>query len=133
MTKLSSHKPLVSVIIPAYNAWRYLRPSVESILNQSYSNLEVLLVDDGSTDNSIDTLSDIKDPRLQIIQQKNSGKSSALNHALELISGEFFAIQDADDLSYPTRIEYLVEGMHNNSDLGMIFSGYDLIINSKRI
>lgn len=98
-------KPLVSILISVYNAGGYLRPSVQSILSQTYSNLEILIIDDGSTDHCMDTIADLKDPRIRVISQENAGKAVALNRALAVLSGEFYAIQDADDVSYPTRIE----------------------------
>lgn len=125
--------PLVSVLIPSFNAGSYLIEAVNSILNQSYSNLEVIVIDDGSTDASIDTIINIRDKRLKIITQENSGKSAALNNAIKIATGEYIAIQDADDLSYPTRIEEMVNVMVNNHDIGMLFSGHDIIINNRRI
>lgn len=126
-------EPLVSILISVYNAGEYLRPSLESVLSQTYDNLEIILIDDGSTDGCLDTIYDIEDTRIKILRQENAGKSVALNNALEVISGDFYAIHDADDLSYPTRIERLVTAMDNNPEVAGVFSGYDLILNGKRV
>lgn len=124
---------LVSIIIPVYNAGLYLRQSVESIINQTYKKIEIVIVDDGSTDNCISTIRGIEDSRISIYQQQNQGKANALNKALKFISGEYFALQDADDLSYPTRIYELLKVMNNNMNVATVFSGYDLIINNKQM
>ena len=78
------NRPLVTVIIPVFNAGAYLRPAVESIINQTYSNLEIIIIDDGSTDNCINTITDIikQDSRVLLISQKNAGKAAALNRAV---------------------------------------------------
>jgi glycosyltransferase involved in cell wall biosynthesis len=131
---LQTHsQPLVTVVVPAYNAGEFLRPSVLSVLEQSYQNVEVLVIDDGSTDDSINTILDLADSRLRIIRQTNSGKPAVLNHAIDIMHGEYFVVQDADDLSYPSRIQEMVECMQAHPNLGMLFTGYDLIINDKHL
>ncbi len=124
--------PLVSVLIPVYNAGEYLRPAVLSITNQSYENLEIIVVDDGSTDNCVNTIKDIEDNRVQIFVKENGGKSSALNLALGKITGEFWMIQDADDLSYPKRVEEQLCELQKNVNLAAIYVGNDLIFRGKR-
>jgi len=126
-------KPLVSVLIPVYNAGDYLRSSIQSIISQTYSNLEILIIDDGSTDGCMDSIADLKDSRIRIISQKNAGKAEALNHALQKLSGTFYAIQDADDISYPHRIERQVECMLENPKLAVVFTGHDIILGRHRI
>jgi len=126
-------KPLVSVLISVYNAGEYLRPSVQSILSQTYSNIEVLIIDDGSTDGCMDSIAELNDSRIRIVSQKNSGKAVALNRALEGLSGIFYAIQDADDISYPHRIERQVQCMLENPELAAVFTGYDMILEQQRL
>ncbi len=126
-------KPLVSVLIPVYNAGDYLRSSIQSIISQTYSNLEILIIDDGSTDGCMDSIADLKDSRIRIISQKNAGKAEALNHALQKLSGTFYSIQDADDISYPRRIERQVECMLENPKLAAVFTGHDIILGRQRI
>ncbi|MHA2314387.1 MAG: glycosyltransferase family 2 protein [Candidatus Hermodarchaeia archaeon] len=130
---LTITEPLVSVLISVYNAGEYLRSSVQSILSQSYSNLEILIINDGSTDGCMDSIADFEDSRIRIITQKNAGKAVALNRALEELTGEFYAIQDADDISYPQRIERQVECMLENPELAAVFTGYDIIVGQQRL
>lgn len=127
------NKPLVSVLIPVYNAKPYLRDALESITKQTYSNLEILVIDDGSKDNSLSVIKDINDSRIRIYRKENKGRATALNLGIEELNGEFYTTQDADDISYPNRIEKLVKTMLNNPKLAGIFSGHDLIIGSHRI
>jgi len=126
-------KPLVSVLISVYNAGKYLRSSVQSILSQTYSNLEILIIDDGSTDGCMESITDLKDHRIRIIKQENSGKPVALNRAMDQLTGEFYAIQDADDISYPQRIERQLDYILKHSELAAVFTGYDIILNDRRV
>ncbi len=126
-------EPLVSVLIPVYNAGEYLRPSVQSILSQTYSNLEILVIDDGSTDRCIDTIAGLNDSRVRIIRQENGGRAAALNRGLEELSGVFYVTHDADDISHPQRIEHLSQFMTKNPDWAALFSGYEVIINGRNL
>ena len=90
---------LISVIVPVYNVQKYLKKCVESILNQSYSNLEVILIDDGSTDESgqmCDKLRD-RDKRIKVFHQENKGLSAARNKGIELHTGRYLTFVDSDD------------------------------------
>jgi glycosyltransferase involved in cell wall biosynthesis len=127
------NEPLVSILISVYNAGDYLRPSVESVLCQTYANIEVLIIDDGSTDHCMDSINHINDSRIRIISQPNSGKAVALNRALEELSGEFYAIHDADDISYPQRIEQQVRCLLENPQLAAVFTGHDIILDGRRL
>jgi glycosyltransferase involved in cell wall biosynthesis len=124
--------PLVSVVICVYNAGEYLRPSVSSIVNQTYRNLDIVIVDDGSTDGCLDTITDLLDDRrIRVIRQANATRPVALNRALDLVRGEFYAIQDADDISKPTRIQKQVEAILPRPELAAVFCGYWLHMNGK--
>jgi len=90
-------------------------------------------MDDGSTDGCMDTIANLKDSRVRIISQKNSGKAVALNRALQELSGTFYAIQDADDISYPHRIERQVECMLENPKLAAVFTGHDIILDERHL
>lgn len=127
----SAPRPLVTIVVCVYNGGAYLRPSIESALAQTYGAIEVLVIDDGSTDGCIDTIEGIDDPRLRIVRQPNQGKPAALNRALREMRGDFYAIQDADDLSHPRRIERLVARMVADPSLAAVFSGYELIIGDR--
>lgn len=102
--------PLVSIIVPIYNVENYLERCVHSLINQTYSNLEIILVDDGSTDNSgflCDKLANI-DSRIRVIHQKNKGLSGARNTGLGYISGDFVAFVDSDDWIEQEMLEKMV-------------------------
>ncbi|MBI3853203.1 MAG: glycosyltransferase family 2 protein [Verrucomicrobia bacterium] len=127
------HHPLVSILVPVYNAGSYLRPALKSVLAQTYTNLEVLIVDDGSTDGCLGEIEDLTDSRIRLLRKEHSGRAATLNYALKQISGEFFAIQDADDLSDLRRIERQVRPFLEDSSLAAVFTGYDIILNEKRM
>jgi glycosyltransferase involved in cell wall biosynthesis len=125
---------LVSIVIPVYNAGDYLRAAVESIVQQTYKNLEIIIVDDGSTDGCLLSVRDIitTDKRIRLLQQQNAGKAAALNRALDVMTGEFWGIQDADDLSYPSRIEKQVAVLLAHKELAAVYVGHDLLLGTKR-
>lgn len=126
--------PLVSIVICSYNAGKYLVPSLRSAVDQTHRSIEILVVDDGSTDGSVDRAMEVvADPRIRWIRQKNTGKPRALNRALAELKGEFYAIQDADDLSHPRRIERLLEAFQQDPALAAVFSGHDLIIGDRHM
>lgn len=126
--------PLVSVLMPAYNAGQYLLPAIQSILDQTYSNWELVIIDDGSTDGSIDrAMSSCQDPRISWYRQANSGKPIAMNKAIESARGEFYVLQDADDLSHPNRLASLVTAMQQYPHVAAVFSGHDLLIHDRRV
>jgi glycosyltransferase involved in cell wall biosynthesis len=117
--------PLVSVVIPCFNVAGYVENAVRSILNQSYKNLEVIIVDDASTDDTLKILNAIKDPRIIVIQLKeNTQKVLAVNTALQKAKGDFIAFQDADDWSEEVRIEEQMKFFNLFPSLGICFTGY---------
>jgi glycosyltransferase involved in cell wall biosynthesis len=127
-----SQLPVVSVVMCVYNAGRYLRPSLLSIVGQTYQRLDILIIDDGSTDGCFESIQDLlADHRVRVFHQANASKPVALNRALEELRGEFYAIQDADDISHPRRIEKQVHALLSRSDLAAVFCGNELIINGK--
>jgi glycosyltransferase involved in cell wall biosynthesis len=101
--------PLVSVCIPCFNAERYVEATLESVFRQTYPAIEVVVVDDGSTDRSLDRLNRFSRPNLKIVSQVNVGQSGALNTCLAHASGEFVQYLDADDLIAPHKIMLQVE------------------------
>ncbi len=125
--------PLVTVVICVYNAGAYLRPAVQSVLDQTYRHTEILIIDDGSTDGCMDTIADLDDPRIRRFAQPNAGKPAALNRAIELARGKYFLLNDADDLSHPRRIERMVAAMEAEPELGAVFSGYELLIDDRHV
>jgi len=121
----SSDLPLVSAIIPAYNAARFIEATLESILAQTYQNIEVIVVDDGSKDATpeiVRKFSD-RDPRITLIQQANAGVAAARNRAIQSAKGEFVAPIDADDIWYPHKLEKQVQCfLEANSEVGLVYA-----------
>ena len=114
---------LISVIVPVYNTEKYIEKCVMSILNQTYKNLEIILIDDGSTDNSpqiCDSLAE-KDNRIAVIHQPNGGVSSARNIGLDNTHGDYITFVDSDDYIAPNMIEFLSE---NIGDTNIAMCGY---------
>lgn len=119
--------PLISFIIPVYNVEKYLQQCVDSVLAQSYRNIEVILVDDGSTDGSVDICDSYadRDKRIQVIHKKNGGASSARNEGLRFAHGTYIAFIDSDDYISPFMIEKLLLAIQNmNADLAMCYFSY---------
>jgi len=120
--------PSVSVIMPVYNAGRYLGPAIQSILSQTYRSLELIIVDDGSTDHCLDSVPAMADPRVHVIRQVNRGKAAAMNTALAVAKGAFYALQDADDISAPHRLEIQVRSLLANAHVAGVFCGHALLL-----
>ncbi|MCF6153868.1 MAG: glycosyltransferase family 2 protein [Candidatus Brocadia sp.] len=118
-------KPLVSVIIPAYNAEAYILQTLNSVLSQTYKNIEVVVVDDGSHDKTAQTVESIMrhDDRVILLRQSNSGVAAARNLAIKKSRGEFIAPIDADDIWYPRKIEKQVDCMlHAEPSTGLVYA-----------
>ena len=107
---------MISVITPVYNSKKYLNQSISSILNQSYSDFELLLIDDGSTDGSSAVCDEYaeKDGRIRVIHQKNQGQATARNRALDIAKGEYIAFVDSDDYIHPKMLEVLVNALEKS-------------------
>ena len=101
---MDKSNPLVSVVIPAYNAEAYVKETIESALAQTYGPLEIVVVNDGSTDRTADILKMFGD-QITVITQKNQGLSAARNAGIKIAKGEYLAFLDADDIYFPERIE----------------------------
>jgi glycosyltransferase involved in cell wall biosynthesis/chromosome segregation ATPase len=114
---------LVSVIIPAYNGEKYIAQAVESVLNQTYSNYEILVVDDGSTDNTRGVLEPYLD-KIQYVYQENQGVAVARNRGIEMSRGEFVAFLDQDDFFLPHKLALQVACFELQPTLGMVHSGW---------
>ena len=119
------NQPLVSVIIPAYNAEKFITKTLESILSQTYQNIEVLVVDDGSTDTTAEIVKSFgqKDSRIILLQQSNAGVAAARNLAIQKSQGEYIAPIDADDIWYPHNLEKQVECLTSSApSVGVVYS-----------
>lgn len=114
-------KPLVSVIMPVYNGEKYLEAAVRSVLESDYSELELLVVDDGSRDGSVEILQKFADHRLRLItNERNLGVAASLNRAIELSRGSFVARMDADDLCLRDRFSKQVEYLIRKPSVGIL-------------
>ncbi|MGH1427534.1 MAG: glycosyltransferase family 2 protein [Arenicella sp.] len=131
MNNDSKNQLTVSVLISAYNVEKYIHKSIESVLRQTYQNLEILIVDDGSSDSTFDIIQSFKDSRIHCYSQANKGKSSTLNDLCKLAAGEYILIHDADDISMPRRVETLLNAFKQDSSLGLVMSSYCLILDDQ--
>lgn len=124
---------LVSIIVPVYNAGELLRPAVVSVLNQEYANIEVIVVDDGSTDGCMETIADLSNSRLIRLRQDNRGKAAAVNLALDRASGQYWMLQDADDSSLTHRVSVLHLALTDDPNLFAVFSGIQVNIGMRAL
>lgn len=117
----------VSIIIPVYNAEKYLGECIDSALKQTYQNIEVIAIDDGSTDNSHRILENFGD-KIKIISKKNGGTATALNEGIRNMTGEWFKWLSADDVLYPNAVEDLIKEVKKISNRKVIlYANYDII------
>lgn len=121
-------KPLITILLPAYNAEKFIRGAVESILAQSYGNFELLIINDGSTDNTVSIVESIKDPRIRLVHnERNMGLIATLNRGLDRIETPYMARMDADDLSHPRRLQKQLDFMEKNPDIGISSCWFETI------
>jgi GT2 family glycosyltransferase len=120
MAATSTGTPRVSVILPVYNGEAYLLEAVESILAQTYTEFELIVIDDGSRDGTAALLDTVRDPRVRVIHQDNMGLALTLNKAIGLARGEFIARQDADDISRPERLARQVAYLDAHPACGLL-------------
>ena len=114
--------PLISVVMSVYNGQKYLRESIDSILNQTYKNFEFIIINDGSKDNTLDTLLEYQnnDNRILIVNQNNIGLTRSLNRGVKLAASEYIARQDADDISAPSRLEKQLNYIETHPEVAVI-------------
>ena len=115
--------PLVSVVMPAYNSEKYIAETIESVLNQTYKNFEFIIINDASTDKTLDIIKKYakKDKRIKVIEnKKNLGITKTRNKGLELAKGKYVATHDSDDISLPTRFEEQVEYLESHPEVGAV-------------
>lgn len=113
--------PKVSVVIPAYNAVRFVNATIDSVLLQTFQDFEILAVDDGSTDNTKEILEAYGD-KIRYLPKKNGGVSSARNYGIENAKGKYIAFLDADDVWMPEKLEKQVALMEANEDIGLCYA-----------
>ncbi len=124
----------ISVLMPVYNAEKFLKDSILSILNQTYQNFEFLIIDDGSTDNSLEVIKKFKDKRIVLLEnKKNKGIVYSLNKGLKIAKGKYLARMDADDIAYPERLQNQYDFMENNPQIDVLGSDYKCFGNSNSV
>ncbi len=119
--------PKVSVVIPAYNAMTYLPETVESVLRQTFTDFEVLIIDDGSSDQVVQWASQLSDSRVKLISQENQGLPGARNTGIAHAQAEYIAFLDADDLWEPTKLEKQVRCLDENPAVGLVHTWMVLV------
>lgn len=115
-------KPLVTVILATFNRKAYLREAIESVLKQTYAHFELIIIDDGSTDDTAKMVKMFTDPRIEYHFQENQGRSIARNLGLSLAKGEFVTFIDSDDLYLIHKLEQQVDYLQNHPQIGMIYT-----------
>lgn len=129
----SSSEPLVSIVITTYNGAGFLGETISSLLRQSYSNYEILIIDDASTDNTVDICKSYNDERIKLfVNSKNLGISDSRNRGISLSRGMYIAMSDQDDLSLPARLLTEVDFLELNPHIGMVASAAFELKNGKR-
>lgn len=118
--------PIVSIILPVFNGEQYLKESINSILNQSYDDFELIIINDGSEDGSQKIIESYSDPRIRVLHQSNMGLPAALNNGLGLSRGKYIARQDADDISLSMRLEKQVNFLEQNPRCGLVGSAAEI-------
>lgn len=124
---MTDKTPTASIVIPAYNAAETIADTLTSIFAQDFTDYEIIVVDDGSTDNTLAVLKQFDDPRLRIVQQKNRGLAGAHNTGIHESRGPFVAFCDADDLWVPEKLGRHIEHLQDNPQIGISFAGSRLI------
>ena len=114
--------PLVSVIIPVYNAEPFIKETIESVLIQTYQFFELIIIDDGSTDDSANIIHSIKDTRIKYVYQNNASQAVARNNGIHLAQGEFIAFLDHDDIWAFNKLEIQIK-LFNNINIGLVYTG----------
>ncbi|MCL1464459.1 glycosyltransferase [Argonema galeatum] len=119
--------PLISVIIPVYNGENTIRETIESVLNQTFKDFELIVINDGSTDSTLDVVSNIQDSRLKVFSYPNAKQAASRNRGLSQATGEYVSFIDADDLWKPDKLEAQLKALQENPEAGVAYSWTDLI------
>ncbi|MFZ5908148.1 MAG: glycosyltransferase [Nitrospirota bacterium] len=125
--------PKISVILPVYNAQKYVSIAIESILTQSYKEFEFIIINDGSTDNSCDIIKSYDDDRIVFINQERKGLIYTLNHGIQKARSQYIARMDSDDISQPERLLIQLSFMKKHSNIGVLGTGCQFINSEGRL
>jgi glycosyltransferase involved in cell wall biosynthesis len=119
--------PKISVIIPLYNHGKYIEEAVNSVLTQSFADFELIIINDGSADNSEDVVRNIKDDRIRYFYQENQGAHKTINRGIQLAKGEYITILNSDDVYYANRLEEFLKILESDSSINAVFSHIEFI------
>ncbi|GHT34775.1 glycosyl transferase [Planctomycetales bacterium] len=125
---MSENIPLVSIIMPSYNSAQYLVPAIQSVISQTFTDWELLIFNDGSTDNTEDVVKPLlTDKRIQYIEQENLGQPKTRNKGVRMSKGKYIALLDADDIWMPDKLEKQIAVFEKYPDAGVCGTGIELI------
>lgn len=117
---INNHYPIISVLMPVYNGQKFIKQTIESLLNQSFSDFELIIIDDGSVDSTYEIISSYEDERIKYFKnEKNSGIVFSLNRALEIASADYIARIDADDICLKDRLKVQLDFLECNKNVGV--------------
>lgn len=125
--------PFFSVVIPLFNKQHYVQKTLQSVLNQKFQDFEVVIIDDGSTDNSLDVVNKFEDKRIKIYSQKNKGASSARNLGVKYANAEWIALLDADDYWYSNHLQELYNCIQEFSIADVVSNAYEVQLSDNYI
>lgn len=124
----TTKEPLVTIGIPCYNVGKFISLSIKSVLMQTYTNFELIITDDGSTDNTVEEIRKFKDPRIKIIVDgENHGISYRLNQQIDMAKGDIFIRMDGDDIMFPNRVEKQVKYLQEHPNVDVVGAGAVII------
>lgn len=118
---------MVSVIMPVYNNEKFVSQAVQSVLNQTISDLELIIIDDGSTDGTRNVIESFSDERIKYHYQENAGPGAGRNNGMSLSKGEFIAFIDSDDMYKPNKLERQIEFLKENPQYGLVYCEAEVI------
>lgn len=121
------HNIPLTVLMPAYNTGLYIREAIQSILDQTFTDFEFIIINDGSKDNTLDVIRSFSDPRIKVIDQHNKGLIDTLNEGIKIAKGDIIARMDADDISYPERLEVEYNFLVEHPDYVLVGAEADVI------
>jgi len=116
-------KPVVSVVMSTYNREKYICDAIKSVLDQTYKDFELVIIDDGSTDETLKKINFFKDDRIKYYYQDNAGQNSARNAGINLSHGKYIAMIDSDDIWHKDKLKKQVEILDKNHDIGLVYCG----------
>ncbi|MGL4503388.1 MAG: glycosyltransferase [Planktothrix sp.] len=114
--------PTISVIIPAYNSENTIQETIESVLNQTFQDLELIVINDGSVDKTLEVISSFSDARIQVFSYSNSGAQKSRNRGISHASGEYLSFLDSDDMWEPEKLEFQLKALQENSEAAVAYS-----------